>query len=381
MLTRRGAAVVVATIGTYVCAAGLHYTELAVLAAGGLLAVLFGLFWVLWRPHLAVTRTIEPSRVTRGDVALGLLKITNEGRLAANPSAGEEPCGPQVISIGLPRLASDETNRAQYRLPTERRAVLDVGPFTIARQDPFGLWRTSQKLGSMERLYVYPVVHKLLALPVGQTRSLDGPDRDGLPHGSTTFHALREYVPGDDLRHIHWRSSARTGTLMVREHVDTSLPQVTLLLDSNANSYIADEFEDAVEVAASIAVAVVRAGLPVRLITSSGEGTQGSVGGSEQQFLDFLAGVSVAPGRSMLDLVNRLSADRRGDVLLVVTGRASIDEMTAVGALGGRYNRGSVVLVGERSDDVPAPVPRHMRVTRVHRASDFAREWERTLAK
>jgi uncharacterized protein (DUF58 family) len=382
VLTHRGIAVAVATVLAYVAAAVLHYPELGVLAAGGLLVLVVGAAWVVRRPHVRIERTIEPARVTRGEVALGLLEISNPGRITVSPTVAEEQCGPDTVAVDLPRLAPGATTRTTYRLPTDRRAVIDVGPLTVARQDPFGCWRTTQRLGTTERLWVHPVTYPLLAVPTGRTRSLDGADRDGLPHGSITFHALREYVPGDDLRHVHWRSSARTGTLMVREHVDTSLPQVTLVLDTSADSHTDQGFEQAVEVAASLVVAVTGARLPLRLTTTTGDSVQGrGVGSDGQAMLDLLADVRRSAEGSLFGMTNRLASERRGDVLMVVTGAAGVDDMTAVGALGGRYSRGVVAVVAEGADEVAAPVPTNLRVVRVTSAADFGAAWEQVAGR
>jgi uncharacterized protein (DUF58 family) len=380
MLTHRGVAAAAVTVVAYVAAAVLHYPELGVLAAGGLLVMVVGAAWVVRRPHVRIERAIEPARVTRGELALGLLKISNPGRITVSPTVAEEQCGSETVAVDVPRLTPGAVTRTTYRLPTGRRAVLDIGPLTVARQDPFGCWRTTQRLGTTERLWVHPVVHPLMAIPTGRTRSLDGPDRDGLPHGSITFHAIREYVPGDDLRHVHWRTSARTGTLMVREHVDTSLPQVTLVFDTSAANHTDDGFEQAVEVTASLVVAVTAAQLPLRLATTAGESVQGrGVGADAQAMLDLLAGVQRSAEASLFGMMNRLASERRGDVLLVVTGAARVDDLTAVGALGGRYSRGVVAVVAEGADEVAVPVPPNLRVVRVTAAADFGASWERVV--
>lgn len=365
------------TVAAYAAAVLLHYPELGVLAASGLLTLVLGVAWVLRRPNVRIERTIEPARVARGEVALGLLTVANPGHLAVSPTVAEERCGTTTVGVAIPRLAPGAVSRSTYRLPTARRAVLDVGPLVVARQDPFGCWRTSQRLGTTERLWVHPIVHPLGSLLAGRTRSLDGPDRDLLPHGSITFHALREYVPGDDLRHIHWRSSARVGTLMVREHVDTSLPRATLLFDVASDSYTESGFEQAVEVTASLAAAVCGERLPLRLVTTAGEAVDGSGRvGDGQAMLDVLAGVVRDADASLGALATRMAGERRGDVLLVVTGRAPAEDLAAVGALGARYGRGVVAVVADAPDAVAVPVPVNLRVLRLSKAADLPAMWE-----
>ncbi len=122
-------------------------------------------------------------------------------------------------------------------------------------------------------------MHPLRAVPTGVARSLDG-RVDGVPHGSITFDSLREYVVGDEMRRVHWRTSARVGELMVREHVDTSLPRLVVLLDDRAAAHpaarggIAETFEAACEAAASVVTAALREELPVTLLEVVAGGTE-----------------------------------------------------------------------------------------------------------
>ena len=113
---------------------------------------------------------------------------------------------------------------------------MPVGPLRVTRHDPLGLVAVARGHGETVRVWVHPRIHPLTAVPAGVARSLDG-RVDRVPHGSITFDTLREYVIGDELRHVHWRTSARVGELMVREHLDTSLPRMVVLLDDRSESY------------------------------------------------------------------------------------------------------------------------------------------------
>ena len=107
-----------------------------------------------------------------------------------------------------------------------------------------------------------PRRHPLGLLPSGRLRDLEGPTRE-VSKGTASFHQLREYVPGDDMRHIHWRTSARTGTLMVKQLVDTTRPEIVVIVDNRLSAVDADDFEEVVEVAASILAGGRGRGLPV----------------------------------------------------------------------------------------------------------------------
>lgn len=382
MITRRGVGLGIASVASYIVAALLHYPELGVLSASGALALAAGALWVVRKPNLAITRTVEPSHVTRGEVSLALLRVKNQGRLVISSAIAEDTCGDANVGVAIPRLVPGATTSETYQLPTTRRAVLQIGPLTVVRQDPFSLWRTSQRLGATASLWVRPRVHPLGALPSGVTRSLDGPDRDGLPHGSIAFHALREYVPGDDLRHIHWRSSARLNTLMVKDHVDTSLPRVMLVLDTAVSSHSPEAFEEAVEVAASLATCISEARLGLRLITTDGKACNlRGLPADAQEVLDLLAGVSLVGERTLALTASRLAAERRGDILLVVTGTPSSDDVLATGGLASRFSRGTIVLVSPDAGTVDIATPSHVRVLRVGRAAEFASQWQQIAVR
>jgi uncharacterized protein (DUF58 family) len=367
---------VVAAAACYVFAVTLHWVEPAVLAFGLLVALVIGAVWVLRRPRLRIARTIEPRRVTRGEVALGRLTVSNGGLLAVSSSVAAEHCGDRVVTVALPRLARDRTSQVTYVLPTDRRAVLPIGPLSIERSDPFGLWRLRQSAGTVEQLWVHPVVHVLYAMPPGRSRSLEGSDTDRVPFGSTTFHALREYVPGDDLRHVHWRSSARIGTLMVREHVDTSLPQLTLVLDTSSTSHDPLHFEEAVEAAASVAAAAGAARFPVRLMTTGGRsvGARGTTADTPG-LLDVLSEVHLSDDGSLQSLVSKLALERHSDLLVVITGAPRSADLLSFASLGRRFDRMVVGIVTAEPAAVPVSVPPGTLVLRASSGHEFADAW------
>jgi uncharacterized protein (DUF58 family) len=380
-LTPRGIGFLAAGAGTYGLGLALGYLELFVLAAGAVLPVLIGLGWVLRRPALLMTREIEPERVPRGEPAFGALTIRNPTRFSSAPATAVEPCGPVRVPVAVPRLVVGGSTTARYRLPTDRRRVYDVGPVEITRSDPLGLWQTVQRSGDTRRVWVHPVARPLLGLPAGRTRSLDGASSDRVPHGSITFHALREYVVGDDLRLVHWRSFARTGTLMVRENIDTSLPQITLLVDTRSAVHAEAGFEEAMDVAASVVMAAGRAGYALRLITSGGRSVAGrGVTVDARPMLDLLAELAPSPEPDLRGLVGRLSTERRSDTLIAVSGAATRDDLAVIGAVARRYDDALVGLLAP--DDPQAPVWLGIPVLRGETADELVRRWnQRVVAR
>ncbi|HEX6873198.1 MAG TPA: DUF58 domain-containing protein, partial [Micromonosporaceae bacterium] len=222
-ITARGYGLLVA--GLVLLAAGFWfgYPELAMLGGAALVAVLAALGFVAWRPRLEVGRAVDPDRVMRGESSQVRLKVTNASRLFGASLLARDRVRPGgTVPVPLLRLRRGRPAQIDYPVPTSRRGVIEVGPLEVTRFDPLGLVGVVRRYGGAATAWVRPRVHQITAVPVGLSRSMDG-RVDRVPRGSITFAALREYVVGDDLRHVHWRTSARVGELMVREHVDTSL--------------------------------------------------------------------------------------------------------------------------------------------------------------
>jgi uncharacterized protein (DUF58 family) len=350
VLTRLGWGIAAASAALYAAGAWLGYPEAVVLAAGGVLAVVSALLWTLPQPRLAVRREITPDRVARGEAANGILHLTNTGRTRRSGLHAYDVCGTGTIDVDIPGLRPGRTEQVTYDLPTERRGEIPVGPLRLVRADPFGLARRVREYGDTRPLLVRPRTVPLPLLPSGRNHHLEGPTTDTAPAGTVTFHALREYVVGDDLRHIHWRSSARTGTLMVRQLVDASLPQTTIVIDTNEDAYPdPDDFELTVDAAASISAGASAASFPVRILTGDGPLVETRGGPHDvEMILDRLARLTAHPtAHAALDVARRV---RAGGSLVVLTG--SLGEISGAGMLRSRFDR--IVCVRVRPE-APGP--------------------------
>lgn len=378
-LTPRGIGLPIAAV--VLVAAGLFfgYSDLIVLGCAGLIAAVGSLVWVASRPPLRVQRRVEPARVVRGQECLGVVQIRNGSRWRSAALVGEDHCAGRDFEADQPlqpiRLAPREEITTTYQVPTRRRGIVDVGPLRIARRDPLGLVRLSWPYGKSVRVWVHPRVYPLLHVPVGTNRSLDGVV-DKVQHGSITFHALREYVAGDDLRHVHWRTSAHIGQLMVREHVDTSLPRIAVVLDDRPEVYDGDGFEDAVDAAASVVTAIVGSGLTVDLHLASGSLIEGGPDIGVQPLLDLLSEVQPTEGTPFGSVLQRLRHRRRGDTAIMLTGSgASTDsgELNQAAALSEVYP--TVVIGAFGSADLPAARLPGVTLIPASDAAAFADGW------
>jgi uncharacterized protein (DUF58 family) len=354
-----------------VAGTGLGYPELNALGAAGLLLVALALAGVARSATYGVDRRVTPDRVSVGGLAESIVTVANEGRRRSAATLALDTVGAGAVEVAVPALSPGRMHSLPYRLPTDRRAVLAVGPLVVVRSDPLGLAERRQVVGGTGRLWVHPRVHAVRPLPVGRSRDLEGPTSD-LARGDGSFHALREYVSGDDLRRVHWKATAHRGALMVREHADPARPDVTVVLDDRRQAGVPGDFELAVEVVASVCVASRRSGFPVRLLSVSG-GLDGAPLADETALLDLLAGAEQHDG--LVDAVPAAVAvaGPAGRALVVVTGACGPDDMRRW-ATGGRRFGGTILVAVGRPDDVP-PAPAGVRVVRASSAAEFTASW------
>jgi uncharacterized protein (DUF58 family) len=347
------------------------YPDLAVLGAAAGIAIACAAGSALWRPGLQVERVAHPDRVARGDPARMSLTVRNTSRVRAATLIATDWCGGADVPVPLLRLRSGRATTVDYPVPTHRRGVVPVGPLRITRGDPLGLVTLARAYGDITTVWVHPHIHLLRAVPAGLARSLDG-RIDKVPHGTITFDSLREYVVGDELRRVHWRSSAKVGQLMVREQLDTSEPTIVVLLDDRAVAHpetrdgTAESFESACEAAASIVAAAVREDLPVLLHLVSGPATG--------PFLDVLTEAGPGPG-DLTQQLRRLRAQRLGDTLVFLTGPGGRGDLGAVSGLRGPYPVVIAALFGDR-DAAPVSAGDGLIVIEADDGPQFAAAWD-----
>jgi uncharacterized protein (DUF58 family) len=357
------------------------HAEPVALGLTGLAAVAVALAGTLPAPRLTAERHLSPARVARGDHAGGIVSVTNLGTRPCRGLVLEDHCDGAVVAVRLPALAAQHTAQAQYVLPTHRRGHVPVGPLRLVRRDLFGLAHRTLPIGASATLMVHPRLHPVPLPPSGREHHLEGPTSDSANEGTTTFHALREYVLGDDMRRVHWRATARTGTLMVRQMADVSLPVTTIVLDTRRESYAGphrdSDFELAVDVAASLGYAAASRNFPLVLCTGTGGNEPGGAAGRVSDSAALLASLTEVTygddifGRA-LDQARRAGT---GGMLAVVTGRAATDAVLRAAGPARDHEHTVVVRVGER----PAAEPPHahgpVREVAVTRLADIASLW------
>jgi uncharacterized protein (DUF58 family) len=349
--TRNGGITAGAAVVLLVAGMMLGYQELTVFGFAALFALLTAGLWMLARPRLLVRREIRPLRVTAGDEAVAVLIVTNEMGRRSPPITASESINERDVGVLVPSLAAHESYETSYPLPTQRRGVYAVGPLTIGHTDPLRLMEIAKSYSTTSTLIVHPGTDQVHPLPTGRSNELDGPISSLAPQGGIAFHSLREYVHGDDWRLVHWKSSARTGQLMIRHNVVPNEPRLMVLLDTSADAYENDEtFEHAVSAAASLCVAALRSQFPIDLRTTAGE---------------FLSAEEDGPGRTAaLDLLAAVRRNSGDPGLTALPGLVPDDGIAALGVLTGR---GSPELLGV----LPQVRPRFLTVSLVRFTRTF----------
>nr|WP_281728203.1 DUF58 domain-containing protein [Cellulomonas denverensis] len=140
----------------------------------------------------------------------------------------------------------------------------------LARSDPIGVLRREVRWPQRSTIHVHPVTIGLPATSLGQVHDLDGLPSTDVVASDLSFHAIREYVVGDSMRHVHWRSTAKTGRLMVREYQESRRSRLAVLLGLDAADFLDDdEVELAVGVLASLAAQGIRDGRDMYVATGA----------------------------------------------------------------------------------------------------------------
>ena len=259
MLTSLGRGVLVVGIVAAVLAARFHWQEFTQLAAVAFGLLALAVVWQVLPGAPAGVLRLRQQRTVEGAAPRGAVLEVHTGATPMLSPRVVVPVGGRSVHLRLPFLGPFSFLSEDVELPPVPRGVHAVGPVTYEKTDPVGLVSRRIETGSALELLVAPRVSDLPVFAGGMTNDLDGATSQQLSMSDLAFHALREYVPGDDLRHVHWRSSAKAGQLLVRQYHESRRGHVTVLLDAALSSYPRPaDFELATSLATSIALRAVR---------------------------------------------------------------------------------------------------------------------------
>lgn len=342
------AAVVVAS---FVAGYALGWAEAVLFAWSGLLVIVGCTLSLLGSTAHAVTVAMPTPRVVVGEVARGLVTARNPGGRRLPALRIEVPVGDGLVELVLPPIPPGGSRSQEFDVPTTRRGILPLGPARTVRADPVGLLRREVVWSGSVELYVHPRTVSVPSVSAGYVRDLEGTPTRDLTASDISFHALREYVPGDEPRAIHWKSSARTGSLMVRQFEETRRSHLLVALSTSPGDFDGDEeFELAVSVAGSLGVRAIRDGRTTTVTTgalarSGRRGERQLPAGSPTRLLDSLCGVELAAASPSLDELARTAADGASDVSLAFLVCGSRASAATLRASAQRFRAGVEVVV------------------------------------
>ncbi|OLT27815.1 hypothetical protein BJF83_17115 [Nocardiopsis sp. CNR-923] len=368
MPTTRGWLVVGAGVLLLVVGVVSQYQEVALLGGVAVTVAVLAVL-VVGRPAaVRVRRSVPVVRTSPGAAVRVSLQVSNTGRRAlriterVRAADGERP-------VPLRLLAGRASAEAEYRIAASRRGVVELGPLRSGRSDPLGLAAARRDHGEADRLWVHPRWEYLRTIPIGRVADPDGA-ADGSPAGTLTFHTLRDYVRGDDLRHVHWRSSARLDKLVVREYIDTSRTRVCVIVDDRPTPGGEERLDEVAGAAASILATGVRSSLHCELRLAGG-GARESTGGLPP-LLDLLAEARTSPGADLHAALTLARTRPAGDTAILVSGALDGADLRSFARLADRYAGLVAVVVG--AEERPA-APADVTLLTAGDAAGFADRW------
>lgn len=359
MFTGRGLAVVGGALLLWIGARLLGAQDLHVVAVGLVVLAPLAAALVRWRQHeLTVTRRLSTRRAFPGSRVRVDLEMLNEGRSKTSVLLLEDRLPPSLgraaraVLTGIPPRGKQTVS---YTVTCRSRGRYLVGPLVAHVSDPFDLSRRRIELPGRQELVVYPEVEELRAARalVGGVGSGESTARQLFRTGDE-FYTMRHYEIGDDLRRIHWPSTARTGELMIRQDEAARRATVVLFLDTRVRSLggRAEAFERGVSAAASVGSHYVQAGFSLRLATP--DLLPHAV--SREEFLEILAVVSATRTRLLTPSLLRLRGEAvAGATLIVVTHLLLPEEIPALtGATSGYGPRVAILVYPQDPENLPA---------------------------
>ncbi|MFF1509958.1 DUF58 domain-containing protein [Streptomyces sp. NPDC058326] len=345
-LTTRGRSFLAAGVAAAVCAYVLGQADL--LRVGLLLAtlpVICVLVLHRTRYRVAASRRLTPQRVAAGTEARVQLRMENVSKLPTGLLMLQDHVpymlGPRPRFV-LDRVEAGGRREVSYRVRSDLRGRFPLGPLQLRLNDPFGMCELTRSFSAYDTLTVIPRTEVLPPVKlVGEASGYgDGRQRSLALAGDDDI-IPRAYRHGDDLRRVHWRSTARYGELMVRREEQPQRARCTVLLDTRRVAYQGSgpdsAFEWAVSGAASSLVHMLERGYAVRLVTDTGstvpgEGAEGFAGSAQDSaesaglMMDTLAVVDHSEGGGLSRASDVL---RGGDEGLLIAFLGNLDEEQA----------------------------------------------------
>ena len=267
-VTTTGWAVITLVIVGLALAVAFQWVEALACALAGVVALVLAAMRVAWRPPHVVSIRVPNERIVAGQTAVGEISVRNERARSVRSGIIELPIGTGTGEFVVPPLGAHETWDEMFLISSRHRGLINVGPARAVRSDALGLLRRVRMWDEPVLLHVHPRTVRVPFDATGFQLDVEGVATGKLSSSDVSFHALRDYEPGDDRRAVHWQSTARLGKLIVRQYEETHRSHHVIVLDTSRDAWDHDAFETAVSVAGSLGLANLRESRPVSLTTT-----------------------------------------------------------------------------------------------------------------
>ena len=267
-VTPTGWAVITLVMVGLVLAVAFQWVEALACALAGVVALALAAMRVALRPPHVVSIRVPNERIVAGQTAVGEISVRNERARSARSGIIELPIGTGTGEFVVPPLGAHETWDEMFLISSRHRGLINVGPARAVRSDALGLLRRVRMWDEPVLLHVHPRTVRVPFDATGFQLDVEGVSTGKLSSSDVSFHALRDYEPGDDRRAVHWQSTARLGKLIVRQYEETHRSHHVIVLDTSRDAWDYESFETAVSVAGSLGLANLRESRPVSLTTT-----------------------------------------------------------------------------------------------------------------
>jgi uncharacterized protein (DUF58 family) len=383
MITPRGASVLGAGIALVISWAALGEIELLAAGAALIVAVLAAISVTIWnRPSVDVRRQLNPSLVHEGDRTAVELSVANLRQLPAfNLTVSDGVGGLGTARFAIGHLRRHDPASAAYRIVCRPRGVYQVGPARIKVSDPLGLASSESETGEVDQLIVYPATENLSGYPYvrGRDPSQMASRPEQSQRGGEDFFTLRSYRSGDDLRRVHWPSSAKLDELMIRQMENPWQSRALVFFDVRERSHPDNEtFEMAVKGTASVVKHLVAGGFAADLWL----GRELIDVNAYTAAMEALARVQTVPAVDVKAVASRLRQSGRGGALVLVTGSPDEDLLGVYRHLAAQH-RVTILLAASPTPSSLTPVFQRLGAKTVIPGADpnWAPAWNQTMGR
>lgn len=257
----------------YPLGVALAWPEFNYLGAVSVLLILIAIPFLLGGKNYVIGFELPEDHLVAGESAKAPISVTNTNNRLELPGVLEVQIGSGIEEFPIPLLRASETKIIPFELAPQPRGILKVGPITTVRTDPVGTLRKETKLLDAIDVHVYPQTRVLPPTVIGYMRDLEGNPTLTVVEADMTFHSIREYVAGDNPKHIHWKATAKIGKpgkFLVRQYAESRRSRMVIILACNPSEYLAgtEEFEVAISAVGSLGARAIMDSRSVSVVLS-----------------------------------------------------------------------------------------------------------------